>query len=130
MKRLVTPKANTTLQIYGHTLTGGRDFLLTSEVDSYIANQLQIQRLTVLSIKDNPILLPDNAKSEVLEQIVREQKKSKPWNPKEEKYEQYISNVYIFAAEAYASELNGESEVEEKPKTSRKTTQEPKPQPE
>lgn len=123
MKRLLTPLIGTTLYAMSTTLTGGRDYVLVSEDDSYASNLVLNQKLTALATGENIVLLPDEANLDDLNAIVTSYKVSKPWDKAKESYEEYIANAYRFAAEAYTAELQGEAEVIEQPKTRRKTAE-------
>lgn len=126
MKRLLTPLIGTTLYAMSATLTGGRDYVLVSEDDSYASNLVLNQKLTALATGEKIVLLPDEANLDDLNAIVTSYKVSKPWDKEKESYEEYTANAYRFAAEAYTAELNGEAqETVEQPKTRRKTTETP-----
>lgn len=126
MKRLLTPIIGKTIHAMDATLTGGRDYVLVSEQDSYAANLVLNQKLTALATGENMVLLPDEANLETLNSIVISYKVSNPWKPEEQTYEDYVANAYRYAAEAYTAELNGEAqETVEQPKTRRKTTETP-----
>lgn len=124
MKRLLTPVLGLTYSLGGFALTGGRDYVLVSENDSFVNNLVAREKLTPLvNDKGAPIKLPDSANQEDLRAIYTEKADSSPWNPEEEAYEDYVANTYRFAMEAYAAELEaneekeGEGEGTEKPLT-------------
>lgn len=108
MKRLLTPPLGVAMYASGITLLGGRDYVLVAVDDSYASNLVLNQKLQVLAVGENPVLLPDSAHLEELKNIVTEYKVSNAWDVKKETYEEYIANAYRYAAEAYTTILTGD----------------------
>ena len=138
MKRLLTPQVGRTIYAMETTLTGGRDYVLVSDADGYANTLVLTGKLTPLAVNEKIIWLPDEAKLSELKEVLNEYTKTNVWNPEDEPYEQYIANAYIYAAEAYTSELNnkgkeaqGEAEAPTEKQTTggrKKATTEPAPE--
>ena len=120
MKRLLTPQVGRSMFAMETTLTGGRDYVLVSDADSYANTLVLTGKLVPLSVNEKIVWLPEEANLADLKDVLNEYTNSNPWKPEDSSYEEYIANAYLFAAEAYTSELNnkGKEEVaEEKPAT-------------
>ena len=109
MKKLVTPAENSARYFSGKLLTGGHHYVLVSEADSYASRQISLGVVEALTVGDVVVKLPEEAVESVLNGIVEEYIQTKPWNKDESTYAEYRANAYIYAAEAYSSELKGES---------------------
>lgn len=110
MKKLVTPAEGSARYFAGKLLTGGHHYALVSEADTYAARQITLGEVEVLTAGDTVVRLPDVAQEQVLKEIVQDYLKTNIWDKNEQSYVEHIADAYRFGAEAYTSELNGESE--------------------
>ena len=110
MKKLVTPAEGSARYFAGKLLTGGHHYALVSEADTYAARQITLGEVEVLTAGDTVVRLPDAAQEQVLKEIVQDYLKTNIWDKNEQSYVEHIADAYRFGAEAYTSELNGESE--------------------